>query len=932
MSHDRTLKILKEVLTEYPNLTTFELGEVVYELTKDCYKCKPVNIDQFITDDYFLGKTMKDMIFPFWLEFLKTLYPHSMLTMYNEIALSCATGCHGIGTKILMYEGSIKNVENVVVGDLLMGDDGTPRKVLSLARGRENMYKVTPRRGGEPFVCNESHILSLEVSGNKLRSIKYKDGNIINISIKDYLEESNQFKHLTKLYRRPVDFIEQAIELDPYILGLWVGDGNSSHPALTTMDIDISNIWNNYGEKRIHPKYLRNSREVRLKLLAGIVDSDGYVYGNNKNMLNIVTELKGLSEDYAYLCRSLGYQTTVTKVTKGIKKINFKGEYYSVFVSGNLEEIPTTLTRRQLGSKKINKDPLRTGFSIDFLKEDDYYGFELDGNHLYLLGDFTVTHNTGKSAVSTLSLAYEAYKLLCLKNPHDFYRLQSNDMFTLGLFAPTHAQAASVTFTKLLGYFSNSDFFREMKAVPKARSSVSQEGVSLNDFIMLHTGSSLNQALGKATFSAVIDEVAYFQGKDPTASVKELHVGLRDRRRSRFPLFGDTTPGVIWLVSSPKDEQDYLNEAIEKIKTNPWGAYFENIPRWEVHGERGGYLGDKFKLFLGDEKRDPFVIEDEKVITPSMEHKIIEVPMEHKRDFEDSTVRAIRDIAGIRIQADTSLFKSKEQVRNLFINPNRFKQDIVQMSFSDPMEKLEDFVTNINYFKKPLHPNSYRFIHLDIATKKDKFGFAAVYSTIEELELSSPNSENITAPRITKKERMYYVDFAVAIEAKKGEEINIFKVIDFIFLLKKLGYPIKTVSSDMFQGDVTRQFLKLHGTNTQYLSVDRTKDPYYSLKELINTSKIIGVKNEFLIKELLGLRDLEKKIDHLPTNSKDLADALTGALFSCINSKEYISNHDVYSHIVKNDIKHEDLGELSKMMKDSQKNKFKDNINKFWNV
>ena len=62
--------------------------------------------------------------------------------------------------------------------------------------------------------------------------------------------------------------------------------------------------------------------------------------------------------------------------------------------------------------------------------------------------------------------------------------------------------------------------------------------------------------------------------------------------------------------------------------------------------------------------------------------------------------------------------------------------------------------------------------------------------------------------------------------------------------------------------------------------------------------------------------------------SKDASDALVGALFSCVNSKEYLSNKDVYTHIVNNSNKDENYGELSKMMKDAQKRQFKDNINK----
>src|SRR5512134_2565291 len=70
------------------------------------------------------------------------------------------TGCHAAGTKILLHDGSTKNVEEIVVGDLLMGPESGPRKVLQLARGRELLYRIVPKKG-EPFVVNRGHILSL---------------------------------------------------------------------------------------------------------------------------------------------------------------------------------------------------------------------------------------------------------------------------------------------------------------------------------------------------------------------------------------------------------------------------------------------------------------------------------------------------------------------------------------------------------------------------------------------------------------------------------------------------------------------------------------------------------------------------------------------------------------------------------------------------
>ena len=137
--------------------------------------------------------------------------------------------CHGKGTEILMYDGSIKKVEDIVIGDMVMGDDSTPRKVLSLCRGVDQLYKVNGVKGNS-YIVNSEHILSLyNSSGTSYGGHKY-----IDISVKDFLNKSKRYQDMHKGYRAPVEFKEREVPLDPYLLGLWLGDGTCSKPEITT--------------------------------------------------------------------------------------------------------------------------------------------------------------------------------------------------------------------------------------------------------------------------------------------------------------------------------------------------------------------------------------------------------------------------------------------------------------------------------------------------------------------------------------------------------------------------------------------------------------------------------------------------------------------------------------------------------------------------
>jgi superfamily II DNA or RNA helicase len=287
------------------------------------------------------------------------------------LELFCGWGkCLEIDTPIIMFDGSIKKVQDIVVGDVLMGDDSTPRNVLSLARGREQMYKITNTQG-DSYTVNESHILSLKCFSNY--GNKYKKGEIVDISVKDYLNLPKSF-HGKKApllgYKVGINFSKINIDSDPYLFGFHLED----------------NLTNN---KYIPHEYKCNDRQTRLNLLAGIIDSHGYIKGNG---YEIIQKNNTLADDIVYLCRSLGFSCYSKIITKEKEKDE---EYNRISIYGSgLENIPVLNEQKKISKKNQIKDSLVSRINIEKLEVDQYYGFCIDGNRRFLLGDFTVTHNT----------------------------------------------------------------------------------------------------------------------------------------------------------------------------------------------------------------------------------------------------------------------------------------------------------------------------------------------------------------------------------------------------------------------------------------------------------------------------------------------------------------------------------------------------------
>ena len=127
--------------------------------------------------------------------------------------------------------------------------------------------------------------------------------------------------------------------------------------------------------------------------------------------------------------------------------------------------------------------------------------------------------------------------------------------------------------------------------------------------------------------------------------------------------------------------------------------------------------------------------------------------------------------------------------------------------------------------------------------------------------------------------------------------------IDFLYKIKKQGYPIKLITTDSHQGELAQQYLQ-RATNktvtTDFQSVEKSKDAYFNLKNLILTESLIGYKNPYLTKELKNLREDERRVQKPKGDgySDDMSDALAGALFTCSQDKYYMKTDGAVTDII----------------------------------
>lgn len=335
--------------------------------------------------------------------------------------------CFGKDTPVRMWDGTIKMVQDVLPGDLLMGDDSTPRTVMSITRGVEEMFEIKQTKR-DSYTVNRSHILCVKSTDTKEK---------IDINLTDYLGRKDRVRW--KGYSEPILRAEEfdLKGLTPYILGVWLGDGHENAAEFSNIDLEVIEaisdyakslgtsikfkdavtfkitwpIWNKnplrnslkelgiLKNKRVPKEFVIAPIQWRLDLLAGLMDSDGHLSNQDVNNggFEITQKRKDLAEDILDLARSCGFKATIAEVEKccPYKGVKVCGTYYRVNISGAIEKIPCKIARKKPKiAPSRRRDPSVCGLTIKSIGEGNYYGFVIDGNHRFLLKDGTVVHNT----------------------------------------------------------------------------------------------------------------------------------------------------------------------------------------------------------------------------------------------------------------------------------------------------------------------------------------------------------------------------------------------------------------------------------------------------------------------------------------------------------------------------------------------------------
>lgn len=285
-------------------------------------------------------------------------------------------------TPVLMHDGSIRPANTLAVGDRLMGDDSEPRVIDSLCTGEQLMYRVV-QQNGDPYTVNSSHILSLYHT---------KSGSVRDVPISEFVRYPKKRQQDYLGVKTGVQFPSSkrppsiTVDLSPRTMGhLWATQLTANRfplstkvPELEAVDETIGCLGEKGGlswEKylvHMPVEYRITDTETRLEWVRGMIQGCGVC--NEQGVYHIFVPKKR-HPDTLYVLRSLGLLAHASSTSTSITVFDPLG---------------------MLSGQHVLKDPVLTTYEITVQKLDvqPYVGFIVDGNHRFLLGDFTITHNT----------------------------------------------------------------------------------------------------------------------------------------------------------------------------------------------------------------------------------------------------------------------------------------------------------------------------------------------------------------------------------------------------------------------------------------------------------------------------------------------------------------------------------------------------------
>jgi hypothetical protein len=457
---------------------------------------------------------------------------------------------------------------------------------------------------------------------------------------------------------------------------------------------------------------------------------------------------------------------------------------------------------------------------------------------------------SGKDFTSTVACAYIVYKLLCLKDPARYFGKPSGDAIDLINVAINAQQAKNVFFKGFKTKIEKSPWFA-------GKYEAKVDSIGFNKSITVYSGHSERESHeGLNLLLAVLDEISGFAsevgtGNEQGKTADNIYKAFRGSVDSRFPDLGKVV-----LLSFPRYPGDFISERYESVIAekevierthefviNPLLPDTEADNKFEIYWEEDQITSYKYPGVFAL-KRPTWEVNPTR--------KIDDFKIAFMTDLGDAMMR----FACVPTFASDAFFKQAEKVRAC-------------MTLRNPIDTFKRFDESF----KP-DPNKKYYVHADLAQKHDKCAVAIAH--VEKwVNIQVINNYEQVAPVVV-------VDAVAWWEPKVEGPVNLSEVKQWIQNLRRIGFDIGMVSFDRWQSFDIQNELNQVGMKTDTVSV--AKKHYEDMAMLVYEERLVMPAIELLFEELTQLKIMKNdKVDHPRKKSKDLADAVCGAIFGAIS-------------------------------------------------
>jgi hypothetical protein len=470
---------------------------------------------------------------------------------------------------------------------------------------------------------------------------------------------------------------------------------------------------------------------------------------------------------------------------------------------------------------------------------------------------------SGKDFTSTVACSYIVYKLLCLKDPARYFGKPGGDAIDIINVAINAQQAKNVFFKGFKSKIERSPWFAG-KFYAKA------ESIEFDKAITVYSGHSERESHeGLNLILAVLDEISGFAqeiggGNDQGKTADNIYKAFRASVDSRFPDLGKVA-----LLSFPRFPGDFISqrydsviaekESIQKKHTfiiNPELPEEAEGNSLQIEWDEDVITSYKYPGVFAL-KRPTWVVNPTRTID------------DFKLAFYTDIGDAMQRFACVPTFASDAFFKQREKVRAC-------------MTIRNPIDSSKRFDETFTP-----DPNKKYFVHADLAQKHDKCAVAIAH--VEKwVSVQVMKDYEQVVP-------MVIVDAVVYWEPKVEGPVNLSEVKQWIQNLRRQGFDIGMVSFDRWQSFDIQNELKSVGIRTETVSV--AKKHYEDMAMLMYEERLAMPAIELLFEELTELKIMKNnRVDHPRKSSKDLADAVCGAIFGAISHTVKDNNSEVEIH------------------------------------